>query len=941
MLSFGRLLRLCFPAALSIFILFEGVFWAPLLAETRKPRSEVHLSNPRGICVANDGYIYVASPGNDSVAVLTEGVQPRYQGESNGPLFVAEGQIVGLSGGELKSPTDVAVDAAGRVIVADTGNDLVKIYENLLDERRYSVEVIRGSWGRKLFSGPEGVTVDEQGNIIVFDTGNSKVQIYSPRAKLLATIEGRPGQEPPDFHTHEQKPQPFLSAPIAGCYLGKGYLAVADRRLSTYSLWRYAPESPQSETCQFIGYGPPGENALGFYIRDIAYNSQRRYLAFIRSNFPLRDASFLYFQAVDAEDPGRLAGGNVHCSLRVPLMGWLENPAGLASNLEGDLFITDAATHSFQRISRESFTVLNSPVSVDAQQTRATLKYFSTAEVFTELEFGAVPVSIGPDVSLGRVYSDPARLFAHTVRLSELLPSTRYAYRFLLSRGRFCGASGKCLPNFSKTRFFATKSAPRTTEYLDFPLTLLLFPNVDTESIRSQLESARLFFWVNSRMTCNIKPEFVSVSDGQKMPDLSSLKTLGGEAPGLEKLLGSLRNLSSSRSLFVIAPAEAYDKNIQGLLPMTCGLDRLGGAVSFFAYRGKEDTTWSCIKEYHKQLSIMHLASGRNDALACLSEAPDSDLSAVLWDSLADISRALGRQGWLANRYGVLQITADNDEDGIPDDDPNCPLDEKRFGTSPRTSDTDNDGVRDLREILTSRWAKTFPVQGARAMANQVRLSPLSADTDRDGVEDSVDRNPLCPLEDEVRRLDVVIDGKISQGEWDNASLIRIADPEYTGVLRVAWSRTHLCFSLTGSGQGVSHGPPSIRIRLDGAADGLLRGSDNVSLVLEPAEDGTFTIRQEAPSFGFAPVGCPFSTPAWSDLSRVVAVWKIIQNALQVEVGLPKSREVGLNLFAGEEVGFDFELSPKGSSFWLRVMEPLALFRGSLLQSPEQIEMPD
>jgi len=442
-------------------------------------------------------------------------------------------------------------------------------------------------------------------------------------------------------------------------------------------------------------------------------------------------------------------------------------------------------------------------------------------------------------------------------------------------------------------------------------------------------------------MTCNIKPEIVSVEKGQKMPGLSPLRNGGGAAPDLEAFLGDLARLSSSQNVFVVAPPERYDEGIRDALPMGCGLNRLGGSICFFASRGNEDNTWPFITQYHQQLSVMHLASGRNDSLACLSAAPDSDLSAVSWDSLADISRAMGKMGWLANRYGVFRIAADNDNDGIPDDDANCPLDEKRFGSNPRTDDTDDDGVKDLREILASRWAVGFPISGARAMANLVRLSPWSVDSDGDGVEDSIDDNPLSPLEDEIRRLDIVLDGKSGEGEWDHASLIRIADPQFAGVLRVGWSQGHLCFLLTGSGQAAAKGPPSIRIRLDGSSDGYLRGSDNLNLVLEPNDDGTFTTRQESDGFGFTPSGCSSCLSSWSDLPGVVAVWNIIEDALQVEVGVPRSREVGLNLFAGEEVAFDFELLPEGSRFWLRVFEPLRLFRGSLTQPRKEIEMPD
>jgi hypothetical protein len=916
-----------------------------LLAETTRAQSEVRLSSPRGICVSLDESIVVVSRGNDraavpgSVVLLRHRPTLRYQESAGETPFVPYGVIEGGKGGDLSRPCDVAVDAAGRIIVADTGNDLVKVYSNIADSRRYSVDLIRGPLGRRLFSAPEGVATDPQGNLIVFDTGGGKLHIFSPDLKGLAVISGATDQKPPDLYAMQQISGPFLGAPVDGCCFGDGYLAVADRFLSTYSVWKYDSKSPRPETCRFVGYGPPCEDAVNFSIRSIAYNSQRRYLAFLGTNFPLRDAAFLYFQPVDADDPARVVGGTVPCSLRIPLVGWLENPSGLAFTPDGDLFITDAATDSFQRISRESFSVLNSPVSVDAQQARATLTYFSTAEVVTRLEYGAVPVSIGPVVSLGRTYFDPAELFAHTVKLSGLLPSTRYAYHYLLSEDYFSGGSAGAVANYSKTRFFATQRAPRRIQYLDFPLEVLVFPNVPLEPLQSQLEFTRLFFWVNSRLSCNLKPSIISVGEGRRPPQPAILAQRGGEI-SVEAFLRELATFSSSRNIFVIAPAASYDENLRELLPATCGLDRPGGAVSFFVHSGG-DITASFVRECQRQFSITHLASGRSDALSCLVQDPDTDLSYVTWDSVADLSRALGRDSWLANRYGIFKTTADDDEDGVPDDEPTCPLDEKRFGTSSAKADTDGDAVGDLAEILASRWADDFLVDGARVIANHFMPSPYSVDTDRDGVPDSLDANPLCPLGDRIRRLDITVDGKISQGEWEYAPSVHIADPDYDGVLRVAWNPTYLFFSLTGAGRGVLQGPPSIRIRLDGTGDGFLRGSDNLSLLLEANSDGAFTVRQEQGAFGLVSGQCGSCTMPWPGLPYMTGRWTIVQDAFQAEFSIPRSPEIGLNLFGGEETAFDLELLPKGTSVWLRFFEPLTLFRAILKPPESEIEMPD
>jgi len=947
----------------SLLILLGGQGVRPVSAEWR-PASEVELSRPRGVFVDREGTVLVASPGNDSIVVFKTLSALGLKEEEWPFSLVPVGVIKGIGGPRLESPCDVAVDSGGRVVVADTGNRLVKIYHTPISDPRSRTQIIGRGLTRQ-FSSPEGVAIDERDNIIVFDTGNRKVQILSPEGKLRAVI-------PP------AKAKVSL-APVAGCYLGKGYLAIAERGAPTFSLWRYNPLSPTSQTCRFIGYGAPAEGSFNFTVRDIAYDRERGTIAYIGSDFPLRSAAFLYIREVAPDDPSKLVapGDDASFWLRVPLVGWLKDPEGLAFGPGGDLYITDAASDSVQKISRQSFAVLNTPVSVSAQATRATMRYFSPALTPTLFQYDIMPRSVGPSApsALPMYYEDPADLRDHTVRLADLLSSTRYAYSYLLSGDFFCRVRGRPVRNFSKLMCFATRPRPRTTEYLDFPLTVLLFTNGvfserQIESLRLQLKATRLFFWVNSRMTCNITPTLIPISDRRQTP----LKPPAAGTPGVKAFLSDLENLWHSvseqvggelplpRNLFIIYAVSSHSPK-SPRRAVTYGSADMGAAVSVLTQSGDDTFYWSFITECRRQLSISHLASGREDSLRGLLKDPDLDESTVLWDSPADLLRAMGRQSWLSNRYGVFKLTGDADEDGVPDDEPNCPLDEKRFGTNPRAKDTDGDRVSDLNEILASRWASDFPVlrfrkdgtlERTRAMRNRPTSSPSAADSDADGVNDSDDKNPLCPLNDWIPKLNIKFDGTIAAGEWDNASSMRIVDSEFVGVLRVAWNNTYLCFSLTSEAYKT---PPSIRIRVDGSADGFLRGSDNLCVVFEEPSEGSFTVRPEADAFGLAMGGASAST---SPPPQLIARWSTAGGKLQVEIGVPKSPELGLNLFAGEEIAFDFELRPAKSSrplpeaesairnpqsamdsLWLRVFEPLTLFRGKLVQPPEQIEMPD
>jgi hypothetical protein len=410
-------------------------------------------------------------------------------------------------------------------------------------------------------------------------------------------------------------------------------------------------------------------------------------------------------------------------------------------------------------------------------------------------------------------------------------------------------------------------------------------------------------------------------------------------------------DLSTTRSLLIVYVLRSYDPGrkdyvIRTSPSITCGLPHVGGAVSVVSYAEKDgvseseaDTTWALITEYGRQLSITHLASGRGDSRPSLLQSPGSDFSLVTWDSPADTLRAMGKQAWLSNRFGFFKLTRDEDEDGIPDDEPACPFDEKRFSSNPRAKDTDGDGVMDGDEVLMSRWAGGFPIatlladgtlEKVRGMAGLVAPKPSAVDMDEDGIRDLEDVNPLCPLGDSIPKREIRVDGELSAEEWEAVPSLSISDPEYNGLLRVAWSETQFCFSLAG---GDSHAPPSIRIRIDAASDGYARGSDNIGFLLEPLSDGAFEVRPQAAGSGLLP-GVP---PSVSELPAITAAWRKTEgkDQFEIEVGLTKSSAWGLNLFGGKEVAFDVELRPAKSTVWLRAFEPLLLFRGTLAEAEE------
>jgi sugar lactone lactonase YvrE len=124
---------------------------------------------PLGVTSDPSGEVYVSDKTSGSVL--------RYSSPtSTSPTSL----ITGLS-----SPSQVTVDGQGNVLVADTGNNRIAIYNNITA----TVSYLTG------YSKPQGVIVDGFGNIYVSDTGNNRiVQIRQGASTVLTTSVSTPTQ---------------------------------------------------------------------------------------------------------------------------------------------------------------------------------------------------------------------------------------------------------------------------------------------------------------------------------------------------------------------------------------------------------------------------------------------------------------------------------------------------------------------------------------------------------------------------------------------------------------------------------------------------------------------------------------------------------------------------------------------------------------------------
>ncbi len=191
---------------------------APAAAQvtaTFEAQSDRSFGNPHDIVLSPDGSrLYVADVNNNAVKVLD-------------PQSLATIGAFGTT--ELSRPHDVAFDPAGRLLVADTGNGRIAIYQvsgttgRLVDEisglaspegvvaapdgtiyltnvGRHNVEAWRDGKriarmggrgaGANEYIRPHDIDIDREGHIYVSDPGNDRIQMLDDALRMVGEIGG-------------------------------------------------------------------------------------------------------------------------------------------------------------------------------------------------------------------------------------------------------------------------------------------------------------------------------------------------------------------------------------------------------------------------------------------------------------------------------------------------------------------------------------------------------------------------------------------------------------------------------------------------------------------------------------------------------------------------------------------------------------------------------
>ena len=138
------------------------------------------LYTPRGVAVDSGGNIYIADFNNSRIRQLgTNGIITTVAG-NGGQGYSGDG--VAATGTELNNPSGVTVDSLGNLFIADTANQRIRkvgvngIIATVAGNGSASYSGDGGMATNAALSNPSGVAVDSLGNIYFADTFNSRIR---------------------------------------------------------------------------------------------------------------------------------------------------------------------------------------------------------------------------------------------------------------------------------------------------------------------------------------------------------------------------------------------------------------------------------------------------------------------------------------------------------------------------------------------------------------------------------------------------------------------------------------------------------------------------------------------------------------------------------------------------------------------------------------------
>ncbi len=302
---------------------------------------------PGQLTYVDGGAIYVADTGNNAIRKIDPsgnvstiaGLGFSMHGLVNGSTKIAE----------FNTPSAVAVDSLGNIYVADTGNSVVR----KIDSHGSVTTLLAAQTGSFVASGPTagvrypyGVAVDSAGNLYIADSGNNAIRKIDTMGNIT-TLIGGPGHGlgfvDGDAGTAEIQPPDGLAIDASGNIYFAEQVNNAVRKVD-----------PQGNVSTIAGLGPtkygfvdgPAASAELFQPFDVAVDTAGNiYVADQRNNAIRKIDTKGNVTTLGGRGPGKpgLVNGDAGTAE-------FDYPIGVTVDGDGDVFVADQNNNAIREI---------------------------------------------------------------------------------------------------------------------------------------------------------------------------------------------------------------------------------------------------------------------------------------------------------------------------------------------------------------------------------------------------------------------------------------------------------------------------------------------------------------------------------------------------------------------------------------------------------------
>lgn len=910
---------------------------------------------PLDVAIQPGGNYYIADNAGGAVVELDAQFQPTGR-------RIAAPNVTGLD-----------VDAANRLAIVTGGAGGTLAVVNADGTEAFHV----GGNEVALFEDALGVTWGPAGNLFVFDAGAGNVKVFDNTGKLLFTFGDYTWSRSYDSKKQKRRVTAdvadHLNTPCRGDFLPDGRLIIADydgpvidpeigRNCGAFTVWSVDVAAQQATFEKFL---PPDHPYPDFKAGDVYVDDHNGRIYTVESDFPLTDHDFVRVQD-DVNTPPRFATN--YFPFR-----FLTHPRAVTLSAGGDVVVAEADKGLIFSMPRSLFDtpageapldwpkVLRTPV---CERNRVVLEYRTVAPIVSRVRFSPLvgdwyEYPAGPDLENLREVSAPARdsrhqplaadqpALNHRITLDKLEPGQRYICQYLLSEHAWPG------PLWSEPFIVTTQPPEKKTQYIDAEVIVLVFTNLvkppadnampepadpgpmsaaDIEALQYRMEVARQYYWINSAAHCNLR--YTYVFDDTRYPD-GPVPNWGywpdADHRAIDAILAEHGvDHNDMAGLCAIYGYREWNAKRQAWVFSTSGGNTWGSChdgSGMNTINAGGDTAWLFAHEYGHSMSINYLASCQYFHFNHFRWNYYPADYGEHWNGMAAMLREFSDVAYWALKYGRVVCVDDADEDGLPDNDPRCPLDEVRFGSDPTKADTDGDRLSDLEELMSTtglqHYAQAFDMRQIEPIYDP---NPAETDSDGDGIADGDDKYPVYPWQPTVYEAHVTVDGAIADDEWPTQGFRReMQDAAITGELRLAWDHDYLYVGVIQNAPPEVETPAQLYVQVDGNNDGFTVSGDNIALWVTPKADGTAAVRTQ---FNDTIIRLK---PTWTDNilpspEDVKAAWGTHDGQFHLEVAIPRTKDACLDLIRFEELGLLFYLTPANSDQTLRLFEPQELF---------------